>query len=345
MPDDNSMRSRIHGSRFRLWLLVGANRWVVAALVLAIVFGSLAILVALDPVPLGEVVENSDPIETVFQAMLTSIITGVTLVVTINQLVLSQELGAVGDQRERMQGSLEFRENVAEEIDVPVSPADPAVFFQAILDAIEDRARQLEDRVSTADPDSREEFEAYVEELVQSTEVTRVQLEDAEFGSFDVVGAILGFNYSLKIYEGKRLAARYGEDAPEGERALDEEGVETLDTVLHLLEQFGLAREHVKTLYFQWALVDLGRAMLYSSIPALAVSTGSMLVLDDAGTIGGSLLGVSNLAWLVLLAVTVSLAPFAILLSYVLRIATVTKHTLAIGPFILREADRSRDES
>ncbi|MFC7175897.1 hypothetical protein [Halosegnis marinus] len=35
----------------------------------------------------------------------------------------------------------------------------------------------------------------------------------------------------------------------------------------------------------------------------------------------------------------VAVAPFVILLAYVLRIATVTKHTLSIGPFILRETE------
>jgi len=39
----------------------------------------------------------------------------------------------------------------------------------------------------------------------------------------------------------------------------------------------------------------------------------------------------------------VSLVPFAILLSYILRIITVTKRTLSIGPFILRETDRSHE--
>ncbi|WP_313691618.1 hypothetical protein [Halorarum halobium] len=41
--------------------------------------------------------------------------------------------------------------------------------------------------------------------------------------------------------------------------------------------------------------------------------------------------------------VAVSLLPFAFLLSYILRIVTVTKRTLSIGPFILRETDWSRD--
>lgn len=40
------------------------------------------------------------------------------------------------------------------------------------------------------------------------------------------------------------------------------------------------------------------------------------------------------------LTITISLLPFLILISYMLRIATITKHTLAVGPFILRETDK-----
>jgi hypothetical protein len=39
----------------------------------------------------------------------------------------------------------------------------------------------------------------------------------------------------------------------------------------------------------------------------------------------------------------VAVAPFAVLLAYVLRIATVTGRTLSIGPFILRETERDTD--
>jgi hypothetical protein len=37
------------------------------------------------------------------------------------------------------------------------------------------------------------------------------------------------------------------------------------------------------------------------------------------------------------------MSPFTLLLSYVLRIATVAKRTLAISSFVLRETDRTAD--
>jgi len=344
MSTDDSLRSRVPGSRWKLWLLLVASRWAVAGLLLAVVFVALAIIVALDPAPLGGAISGSDPVETLFQGMLTAIITGVTLVVTINQLVLSQELGAVGDQRERMQGSLEFRDDVADHLDDPIGPPEPAAFLRALLGATEERARDLHGAVENCpDAEVRDLVTSYAEEIVENADSVREELDGAQFGTFDVVQAALGYNYSLKIFEGKRIQARHGAGASEGERALDETAADALDDVIDMLEQYGPAREHVKTLYFQWALVDLSRAMLYSAVPALVVTIASILTLDNAGSVGGSLFGVANQSWVVLLAVTVSLAPFALLLAYVLRIATVAKRTLAIGPFVLRDTDYSED--
>ena len=68
-----------------------------------------------------------------------------------------------------------------------------------------------------------------------------------------------------------------------------------------------------------------------------------ILFVSDIETVTGVTLGVDNLLWLVSGAVSLALVPFMLLLSYILRIATVAKRTLAIGPFILRESDRSDD--
>lgn len=104
-----------------------------------------------------------------------------------------------------------------------------------------------------------------------------------------------------------------------------------LADALETLELYAVAREHVKTLYFQRALIDLSRAILVAAVPALAVGIAALLY-HPPGDGRFLVLG---------LAVAVVLAPFAVLLAYVARIATVAGRTLSIGPFTLR--DRSDD--
>jgi hypothetical protein len=102
---------------------------------------------------------------------------------------------------------------------------------------------------------------------------------------------------------------------------------------------FGPAREHVKTLYFQWALINLSRMILYASIPALAVS-GIMVGIVGPSTFPGVTLGVDDVILVTGVAFGVTILPFMLLVSYLLRILTVAKRTLAIEPLILRDSQR-----
>ncbi|WP_336365072.1 hypothetical protein [Halalkalicoccus salilacus] len=112
--------------------------------------------------------------------------------------------------------------------------------------------------------------------------------------------------------------------------------------MIEILKLFGPAREHFKTLYFEWELVNLSNALLYISVPVLII-IGLVLMYLGPGAVPGTFLGVDNLTWVAAAAYTIELAPFVVLLSYILRIGTMAKRTLAIGPFILREADREDD--
>ena len=330
------MRERVGESRVKLWVLLDADRRVVAAVPVVVTFLALVVLGTLDPSPLPEAVGDKDPIETTFQGFLTAIITGVTLVVTLTQLVLSQELGAVGDQRERMDEAMAFREDVEGAIDAPAAPPEPAGFLQSVVDATNARANDLADAVADSDDDRlRERVDNLVDSIEGNAETVTDRLGDAQFGTFGVLFAALDYNYSWKIYEARRIRNTHDDLPEEADRALDR--------LTEALTFFGPAREHFKTLYFQWELVNLSRVILYAAVPALLVSVGMVLFVDDAVTVTGATFGVSNLLWLVSAAVALALVPFVLLLSYVLRIATVAKRTLAIGPFVLRESGRSAD--
>ena len=255
--------------------------------------------------------------------------------VTINQLVLSQELGAVDDQRERMAGAMEFREDVEATIEAPIVPPEPSSFLRAIVEVTGTRANALEDAVSESrDEQFIERTEDYVDSLAGNAEAVGSKLDGAQFGTFNVLFAALDYNYSWKIYEARRLRNEH-------EDSLTDATDDAFEGLIEVLEFFGPAREHFKTLYFEWELIDLSRAMLYSAVPALVVILGGILYADNPGSIPGTTFGVENVVWVASAASTVALLPFVLLLSFVLRIATVAKRTLSIGPFILRESART----
>jgi uncharacterized membrane protein YtjA (UPF0391 family) len=214
------------------------------------------------PSTVQSAIRRGDPIETLFQAMVTAVITGVTLVVSINQLVLSQELGPAGDQQERMEGALEFRSDAESHIDEAVSPADPAAFLQSLLAAIQSRASALASAGGSAND------------------------------------AALDFDDSLKINEARRLRARHGD-------SLTDDADSALEAILETLQLFGTAREHFKTLYFQWEFINLSRVVLYAAVPALTTGVAMILFFDGPGSVPGQTAGVANVLWLVTLATLV----------------------------------------
>lgn len=333
-PSDR-MRGRVSGGRLKLWVLLEADRWAVSAGTLVIIFAALVVGGAIDPSPLRNLMSSKDPVETALQPFVGAIITGVTLVVTINQLVLSQELGAVGDQRERMAEAMDFRGDVANALGVSASPPDPATFLRALVDDTVAVADELADAADDAPESAREGIGELVDAVQVNADEVSDQLEGARFGTFSVVSAALNYNYSWKLYHARRIRNEYAGD-------LSPEAIEKLDELVRTLRFFGSAREHVKTLYFQWELINLSRAILYAAVPAIVITTGSILYVD-APAVTGTFLGVDAIVWAVSGLTALAVLPFSVLAAYVLRIATVAKRTLAIGPFILRSTDRSAE--
>jgi hypothetical protein len=323
-PNDQ-LRARAAESRTKLWLYLEADRrLVVAGLVAAVFLVVLAVGLVLPAA--APKLRSGDAIGTLFQGFLTATITGVTLVLTLNQLVLSQELGAVGDQRERMAGALDFRDDAADLIEAPVSPARPSQFLRGLVQMTGRHARDLRDAVSE-EQSAHAAVADLTGSLIDNAEAVTDSLDGAQFGEFDVLSAALNFNYSWKIFAAQRIRET---------ETLDDDAEAALDSLVDTLELFGPAREHFKTLYFQWELINLSRGILAAALPALLVAVGMIAFFDPTGPASRAL----GIVPVVAVASTISTLPFLVLLAYVLRIATVTKHTLSIGPFILRETEQ-----
>lgn len=321
-------RERARQSRVNQWLLLHGNRLLVAGLLTGVTFVSFVSTVATLGPPFVEQIAAQDTIETIFATMLTVIVTGTTLVVTIGQLVLTQENGPLGDQRERMADSMTVRESTAELIGSP-SPLDPAVFLSEILQSTAQRATALQASVDETDGALQAEINGVTSSVIQNAETVCNRLDGAQFGTFNVIAAALEFDYGSKIFRIEQIADDFEDD-------LDPDHLQRLADLKEPLSLFGPAREHVKTLYFQWGLIELSQLILYAAVPALVVS-GIMVAVVDSGTFPGATLGIDHIVIVVGAAFAVTLVPFMLFVAYVLRILTVAKRTLAIEPLRLRQ--------
>ena len=326
----NTLRERVGWNRFYDWFLLGGHRFAATGLLALAVFGAFVGVSTVLVPSLQTAIKSGDTVETMFSTMIGSVITGTTLVVTISQLVISQENGPLGDQRQRMSDAMDFR-TYATDIFETAPEADPAKFLRQLLEANERRADALEEQLADNDDEElRQQVGELLDSLRENADKTMDKLDGAQFGTFGVLGAALDYNYSWKIYQIERITEEFADSLDDD----DDEAFHALETALTM---FGPAREQIKTLYFQWELVDLSRYILYAAVPALVVA-GTMLAFVGAPTFPGATLGVPNVTWVVGAAFTITLVPFLLFLTYILRIVVVAKHTLAIGPFVLRQS-------
>ena len=203
----NTLRERVGTRRDRLclWISLNVNRWVLTGILTVGLFIFLLILGVIDATPVRATIRAGGTPNTIFRAYIGALITGVTLVVTIDQLVLSQETGPLGDQRQRMSGAMDFREAV-KEVFGTTSPPEPNAFLQGLVDAANDRATTLDERISdSGNDDLRDDVEQFVESVVGNAEVVSDELDAAQFGQYEVVRAALDFNYGIKIYRARKL--------------------------------------------------------------------------------------------------------------------------------------------
>ena len=314
------------------WFLLDANRMVVTALLTAVTLALLLGVGALD-LPLRLVLREADTIEALFLNLVGVLVTGMTLVVSINQLVLSQEFGSLGRHNERMEKSMEFRKESEREFDW-TGPPRPDPFLNTLVDTTLDRAKTLQEEVSdNPDEHLRERVDQFVERLETTGDEIGAALEGAEFGEFTVTEAALAYNYSWKIYVLRRIYWEHKENVSEEER-------EAFDDVTDVLELFGPAEEFFKAHYLQWELVNLSRRILFTGVPALIVSILAALYLKPE-IVSGLFLGIPTIVWLISLGVTFALVPFFVFTAYVLRTASIAKATGAIGPFVLQESEQA----
>lgn len=150
MVPAETMRERVGESRIRLWVVITANRWLIAGIITVASYLLLVFLVTVGPSSIQKFL-TTGAAGGVFTSIIIATVTSVTLVLTISQLVLSNEIGPLGEQRQRMQNTTDFREDLEETGRIGTSPAEPSRFLQILIDLVETRAITLNEAVTESD--------------------------------------------------------------------------------------------------------------------------------------------------------------------------------------------------
>ncbi|WP_433628914.1 hypothetical protein [Halomicrococcus sp. NG-SE-24] len=311
-PISSELESR--ADRAREWLLLDGNRLVVAFLTAAALLTLFGLSTSLGLLPL----EQSQPAFYVFSALIGGNMTLITVVVSINQLLLSRELKSPGELESQIENVIDYRQEV-EDAAGEIAPVEPHGFLKLLFQNTRQEAQRLGGLAAQSD-DAWDEVNDLVTTLTDHVdEITRI-LEESDADVFQVLSVTLTTNYANQINQARRIRHRRSDE-------LSELTLDCLGRLIDRLQEIDVARQYFKSVYLQDELSSLSRVLLYAGIPAEAFSVVVLLSFTGSGTT-------------VLAANRVVLLPLSILFSFILRTATVTERTAATLPVTTPEQER-----
>ncbi|ESP89578.1 hypothetical protein K933_03440 [Candidatus Halobonum tyrrellensis G22] len=311
-------------------VLLEADRLTVTAALSAAIFSFLLVAGVLWPFEMQDLLTETRAVQTLFNTLLSGTILLVSIVVSINSIVISQELGPLRSQYDRIDDTLAFQSEVEEFAAAGVSPAEPVEFLEFIIRSLREDATALRESAADDPADLREALETYADDVLDRLDVVSTTLDRSNARIPRALLAGLEYQYARHIHGARHVRAAFDDRLSGAER-------DRLDDVVETLKFFAAGREYFKTLYFKQELASLSSWLLYVSLPSI-VFTSYVLLAIDAGLLPTTtVFGVSRHLLYVSIAYTVALAPFVLLTSFVLRIAAVSKRSVAAGAFALRD--------
>lgn len=316
------------------WILLTGDRWIVSAVALLLVGLGLVGIGGIWTDELVRLFTEAQVVQVILITLLSGSILLVSIAVSVNSIVLSQEITALGDQEEEIDETFSFRDSVQEHTDASVSPARPAAFLQVIFNAISTNVQTLLDSVPDDHSALHHQTELLRDDIIRQVNEVEHRLETGGFGTSAVLYAGIQYDYSRQVYAVRRLRTEHHD-------ALADRQQEQIDELLTALKFFTIGREYFKTLYFKRELANLSRGLLVIAFPAIVFLSYALLSIRAGLIPDFSILGVPSIIFFVGFTYIAGLAPYTLFSAYVLRTATISIKTLAAGPFILDSGDDS----
>lgn len=328
---DESPASRARdgiGDRVRAsvdWLLLRGNRTVVS---LGIV-GSLLVFFG------GLMVANLFPLLDhqsmyyVYGGLISGNLTLITVVVSVNQLLLSRELSTPGELQSQISNVVEFRRDV-EDAAGRVAPVEPLEFLRLIVEATRQQAQALGGMTSGPEGTDDDRIGDTVETVTEEMDRIDRLLDEHSSSTIDVLSTMLTTNYAREINNLRRAKRDFGGDPPDSVE-------QAIDGLIERLQYIDIARQYFKTVYFKQELSSFSRILLLTGLPAEAIAITTLLLMTVPTS---NPFAIANLDVLVPVTITLALAPLAVLAAFILRTATVNLRTAATVPFTAPEQEK-----
>lgn len=266
-------------------------------------------------------------VQTILNTLLSGMILLVSIVVSINSIVLSHDMSSVTNQADRVEGASKFRKELSELTQPGENPSEPTSFLKVMSRTISERANRLDDEVEGLDTDDSDEIRTYISSITETAE-TLGAVDKTGGAEFAVLWKGMEFHYGTQMERtGKLRSAHENEDSAEL--------IDRLDRLTEAFELFAIGKEYFKTLYYTQEVSKLSQTLLVITLPAILINASTILAINAELLPDFWLLGIPPLQTFVAAAFTISLAPYLVLTAYMLRLSTVARLTSATGIFSL----------
>lgn len=313
-------------SRLAQWVLLTGDRRTVAASFTAAIFLAVALLAAAGVVGL-----SAPRMMWFLNGTINGLLTLIPITVGINQIILSRELNPLGEFSSEFEDTMEFRRQVEELTGETVSSAQASAFCASLFVALERQAQAFDNACAASDdPELEREASDYAQSVKRRGDQMTNTLDSIAYGLLDTFLALLDFQDTDLVQRTHYFRNEYDE-------ALPEEAISSLRRIMDVLERVNTIREYLMTLAIQRELADLSATLLYTGF--LAIVVAGLVILGYRNVPAFTL---SNAAGTVLAAAVfaVALIPLAVLISHMLRVATIARRSAAFGPFLTPEQHR-----
>lgn len=299
-------------SQLKKWIFLSGDRYYIASGILVLMMG-----VVLIPNFTRFAIRNTTPLTYMASALITGNITLITVVVAINQLILSQELESPGSIRDEIEQTAEYQQTA---LNQQVTQTNPSNFLQQLLQQTRQHAQSLQEFL----PESSDEVsDQLLTKLPDQCKESSDQLESAPDTLSNVIVPILGVNYSDYIQNCHQLQAQY-----------DEKNHGELHTILDQLtsdlQNLDVARQYVTTAFMKEELATLSRSLLYIGMFSIPTAVALLFQLT---TYPEPVPPMPILFTIAALTALFGLIPIALLIAFILRVATVAHYLASITPF------------
>lgn len=310
------------------WVLLDAHRLAVTGSLLTAVFGAFILVGTTWTFEMQRLLTETDTVQTLLDTFLSGMILLVSIVVSINSIVLSHDMSSVQNQEDRIKGAAEFRRDLDDLAEPEDNPSNPASFLRLLSRIISERARLINDEeILSEHSELTEDIRKHASKVATTAEQLG-DVDDTTGAEFAVLWKGMKFPYGRQMEDSRQLRSALSLES-------DGELVERLDYLIEAFKLFAIGKEYFKTLYYTQEVSRLSQTLLIITLPAILVNSSTILAINAGLFPDFWFLGLPPLQIFVAATFTVSLAPYLVLTAYTLRLATVARLTSSAGIFSL----------